>query len=46
MLIWQHLLAVFLFVGVPVWDFYETRALKTSTNPRRKILSYRRIVAV
>jgi membrane protease YdiL (CAAX protease family) len=42
----QHALALFLFVGVPVWDFFETRALKTSTNPRRKVLSYQRILFV
>jgi uncharacterized protein len=44
MLPYQHALALFLFVGVPIWDALETRALKTSTNPRRKILSYQRIV--
>jgi membrane protease YdiL (CAAX protease family) len=37
---------VFLFIGVPVWDHFETRALKTSTNPRRKILSYQRILLI
>jgi uncharacterized protein len=40
----EHVLAVFLFLGVPVWDALETRALKTSTNLRRKILSYQRIL--
>ena len=44
MIAYQHALALFLFVGVPIWDALETRALKTSTNPRRKILSYQRIV--
>ncbi len=42
----EHLLALFLFVGVPIWDVLETRALKTSTNPRRKVLSYRRIALI
>jgi uncharacterized protein len=42
----QHALALFLFIGVPVWDHFETRALKTSTNPRRKILSYQRILLI
>jgi membrane protease YdiL (CAAX protease family) len=42
----EHLLALLLFVGVPIWDKLETRALKTSTNPRRRILSYRRIVLI
>ncbi|MGA7896348.1 MAG: CPBP family intramembrane glutamic endopeptidase [Candidatus Sulfotelmatobacter sp.] len=37
---------MFLFVGVPIWDVLETRALKIGTNPRRKIFSYRRIVIV
>jgi uncharacterized protein len=40
----EHALALFLFVGVPIWDVLETRALKTGTNPRRKVLSYQRIV--
>lgn len=42
----QHALALFLFLGVPVWDALETRALKTSTNPRKKILSYQRILVI
>lgn len=42
----EHLLALFLFVGVPIWDVLETRALKTGTNPRRKILCYQRIIIV
>jgi membrane protease YdiL (CAAX protease family) len=46
MILCQHVLALFLFVGVPVWDIFETRALKTSTNPRRKVLSYQRILFV
>jgi uncharacterized protein len=46
MIPYEHALALFLFVGVPIWDALETRALKTGTDPRRKILSYRRIVLV
>jgi membrane protease YdiL (CAAX protease family) len=46
MLALQHVLALFLFLGVPVWDVFETRALKTSNNPRRKILSYQRLVLI
>jgi hypothetical protein len=42
----EHLLALFLFIGVPIWDMLETRALKTSIDPRRKILTYRRIAVV
>ena len=46
MIPYQHALALFLFIGVPIWDALETRALKASTDPRRKILSYRRIMLV
>jgi membrane protease YdiL (CAAX protease family) len=46
MLLYEHALALFLFVGVPIWDALETRALKTGINPRRKILSYQRIVLI
>jgi|SRR5271154_4616295 len=42
----EHVLALFLFIGVPIWDVLETRALKIGTNPRRKIFSYQRIVIV
>ncbi len=42
----EHALALLLLLGFPLWDVLETRALKTSTNPRRKILSYQRLVAV
>jgi uncharacterized protein len=42
----ENILALFLFVAVPIWDVLETRALKRSTHPRRKILTYRRIIAV
>ncbi|MGA9304752.1 MAG: CPBP family intramembrane glutamic endopeptidase [Candidatus Sulfotelmatobacter sp.] len=46
MILYEHALALFLFVGVPVWDALETRALKSSTNPRRKIRSYQRILLI
>src|SRR5271166_5721763 len=46
MIICQHALALFLFIGVPIWDVLETRPLKTSTNPPRKILSYQRIAVI
>jgi uncharacterized protein len=42
----EHLLALFLFIGIPLGDMFETRALKTSTDPRRQILTYRRIAVV
>jgi uncharacterized protein len=46
MIVAEHVLALVLFVGFPIWDVLETRALKTSTNPRRKVLSYQRIAIV
>ena len=42
----EHALARLLLLGFPLWDVLETRALKTSTNPRRKILSYQRLAIV
>jgi membrane protease YdiL (CAAX protease family) len=46
MIAYEHALALFLFVGVPIWDLLETRALKISTNPRRKVLSYQRLTLI
>src|SRR5580658_7352244 len=42
----EHLLALFLFIGIPLRDMFETRALKTSTDPHHQILTYRRIAVV
>jgi membrane protease YdiL (CAAX protease family) len=42
----EHALAALLLFGFPLWDVLETRALKTSANPRRKALSYQRLVVV
>jgi membrane protease YdiL (CAAX protease family) len=42
----EHILALLLIFGFPLWDVLETRALKTGTNPRRKISSYQRVMAV
>lgn len=42
----EHALAALLLFGFPLWDVLETRALKTSANPHRKILSYQRLVVV
>jgi membrane protease YdiL (CAAX protease family) len=42
----EHILAVLIIVGFPIWDHYETRALKASTDPRRKIRTYQRILGV
>lgn len=41
----QHLLVIFLAVGMPLWDWYEIPRLKASTEPRKKIKYYRKIVA-
>jgi len=41
----QHLLVFFLIVVTPLWDRYEIPRLKASTEPRKKILFYRKIVA-
>lgn len=41
----QHALALFLIVGMPLWDWYEIPRLKASTAPRRKIHYYTKIVA-
>jgi len=40
----QHLLVFFLIVVTPLWDRYEIPRLKASTEPRKKILFYRKIV--
>lgn len=42
----EHALAILVIVGFPIWDVLETRALKASTNPRRKIITYQRIIAI
>jgi len=45
-ILFQHFLAVLIVVGFPIWDMLETRALKASTDPRRKIRTYQRILLV
>jgi uncharacterized protein len=40
----KHLIAIFLIVAVPVWDHFETKRLKTSSDPRVKIQSYQKTV--
>ncbi len=37
----HHLLVLFLVVVFPVWDRYETRRLKASTDPRDRVRAYR-----
>jgi membrane protease YdiL (CAAX protease family) len=46
MLLIHHLVALCLVVGVPLWDRYETRALKQARHPDVKLHSYQRSVAV
>ena len=41
----QHLLVLFLAVGMPLWDWYEIPRLKASTEPRKKIRYYKKIAA-
>ena len=45
MIIVQHLLVLFLVVGMPLWDWYEIPRLKASTAPRKKVRYYRKIAA-
>jgi len=41
----QHLLVLFLVVGMPLWDWYEIPRLKKSTELRKKVRYYRKIAA-
>src|SRR3984957_12316804 len=40
----KHLIAIFLIVAVPIWDHFETKRLKTSSDPRVKIQAYQKTV--
>ena len=40
----RHLIAIFLIVAVPIWDHFETKRLKISTDPRVKIRSYKKTI--
>jgi membrane protease YdiL (CAAX protease family) len=42
----RHVLVFLLIVAFPIWDRFETRRLKTSTDPRVKIQSYQITIAV
>jgi membrane protease YdiL (CAAX protease family) len=42
----QHVLAFILIFVAPVWDHFEIRKLKTSTDPRRKIKFYWLLMAL
>ena len=41
----QHLLAFFLIVVTPLWDWYEIPRLKASTAPVKKVRFYKKIMA-
>lgn len=41
----EHLLVLFLIVGMPLWDWYEIPRLKASTEPGKKVRYYLKIVA-
>ena len=41
----QHVLVFFLIVVTPLWDWYEIPRLKASTEPRKKVRFYRKILA-
>ena len=41
MLLAAHLLAVFLVVVGPIWDYFETRPLKAHPSPQRRLRYYR-----
>jgi len=45
MTIIQHVLVAFLVLGMPVWDYFETKRLKASTNPKAKVQSYQMGIA-
>ncbi len=45
MIILQHFLVLFLAIGMPLWDWYEIPRLKASTEPRKKVRYYRKIVS-
>jgi|HubBroStandDraft_6_1064221.scaffolds.fasta_scaffold00723_4 membrane protease YdiL (CAAX protease family) len=40
----KNLIALFLIVAVPIWDHFETKRLKNSTDPRVKIRSYKKTI--
>lgn len=42
----QHALVLFLIVGLPLWDWYEIPRLKASTEARKKVRYYKKIVSI
>jgi len=45
MVVIQHLLVLFLVIGIPVWDHFETKRLKGTKNLKAKVQSYKMAVA-
>jgi len=44
LMIVQHILVLVLIVAMPLWDWYEIPRLKASTEPRKKIRYYGKII--
>jgi membrane protease YdiL (CAAX protease family) len=42
----EHILAAFLLVLYPVWDYFDTRELRTGSNPRARIRYYRKTMLI
>lgn len=40
----QHVLVLFLAIGMPLWDWYEIPRLKASTEPGKKVRYYRKVM--
>jgi uncharacterized protein len=40
----KHLIAIFLIAAVPIWDHFEMKRLKSSSDPRVKIRSYKKTI--
>jgi uncharacterized protein len=40
----QHLLVIFLIIVTPLWDRFEIPRLKASSDPRKKVRFYRKVV--
>jgi len=38
----ENLIAIFLIVAVPIWEHFETKRLKSSSDPRVKIRAYKK----
>jgi len=40
----EHVLVIFLAIGMPLWDRYEIPRLKASTEPGKKVRYYRKVM--